>query len=364
MGLFGTAKPDVEKLEAKQDIPGLIKAMQYKHDVWIPIKAVQALGRIKDARAVPALCSEINDLKGNRLYAIVALGEIGDESALDTLINLLSDESSFVREAVVQALGKIGGAKCIPSLVKACKDPDNKVASAAFEAIRFSCGEGIGSPLLQALKDSDKKVKQAAAYALSRLKDRNSVADLITLLSDESVAVRRAAATALGMIGNDRAVDPLIKILEGTDIDKDEAVLALGEIGDPKAIEPLASLRGENPYSVALSLAKLGDSRDIKTLIKLIYDIYALHTERAQAVAVLGKLAIPGDVSDNAYSVIWHSMMDKEEDIREAAVMAVEKFVTKERTEEIINRLERILKTDQSEKVRRSAQKTLDVLKV
>lgn len=50
MGIFGLSKPDVEKMKAKKDVKGLIKALKYK-DMVIRWDAAEALGRIGDARA-------------------------------------------------------------------------------------------------------------------------------------------------------------------------------------------------------------------------------------------------------------------------------------------------------------------------
>ena len=55
MGVFGKFfKPNVEKMEKKRDVEGLIKVLEHK-DKEVREKAAIALGRIKDARALPIL---------------------------------------------------------------------------------------------------------------------------------------------------------------------------------------------------------------------------------------------------------------------------------------------------------------------
>jgi WD40 repeat protein len=62
MSLFGFfGPPNVEKLEAKRDVQGLIKTLGYKKDRNVRWKAVQALGEIGDARAVEPLRAALND---------------------------------------------------------------------------------------------------------------------------------------------------------------------------------------------------------------------------------------------------------------------------------------------------------------
>ena len=58
-GLFG--RPDVAKLAAKQDVPGLIKALGYPKDSSVRVAAAQALGQIGDARVLEPLAAALKD---------------------------------------------------------------------------------------------------------------------------------------------------------------------------------------------------------------------------------------------------------------------------------------------------------------
>ena len=59
MSLFGP--PDVDKLKAKGDIKGLIKALGYQRDWQVRVSAARALGEIGDARAVEALIGALGE---------------------------------------------------------------------------------------------------------------------------------------------------------------------------------------------------------------------------------------------------------------------------------------------------------------
>jgi len=73
MPLFGP--PNIEELERKRDVQGLIKAVSYKKDGKVRRAAVQALGRMKDARTVDLLVTALKDQdKDVRLAAVQALG--------------------------------------------------------------------------------------------------------------------------------------------------------------------------------------------------------------------------------------------------------------------------------------------------
>jgi HEAT repeat protein len=53
--VFESSKSDVEKMEAKRDVNGLIKALAYRKDALVRQRAAEALGEIGDARAVDAM---------------------------------------------------------------------------------------------------------------------------------------------------------------------------------------------------------------------------------------------------------------------------------------------------------------------
>ena len=99
-------KPNIRKLKAKKDIEGLIKALD-DSDEDVRLKAVEALGKIGDARAVEGLIKALDDDIDVRREAVKALGEIGDPRAFDALSELVHDESRDVREAARDALRRI-----------------------------------------------------------------------------------------------------------------------------------------------------------------------------------------------------------------------------------------------------------------
>jgi HEAT repeat protein len=51
-----------------------------------------------------------------------ALGKIGDPQALPALLEALKDENGYVRRAAAEALGEIGDPQAVPALLEALKD--------------------------------------------------------------------------------------------------------------------------------------------------------------------------------------------------------------------------------------------------
>jgi len=134
MPLFGP--PNVQKLEAKGNVKGLIKALRYEKSPFIRHDAVEALGKIGDHRAVEPLITVLKDKSFfGRKAAAIALGEIGDSRAVDPLIGALKDKNEDVRAATAQALGSIGDERALAALQCALNDESEKASLAALNAL-------------------------------------------------------------------------------------------------------------------------------------------------------------------------------------------------------------------------------------
>ena len=221
MFLFGP--PNVEKMKARRNVNGLIKALGYKKDWEVRWDAARALGEIKDPRAVEPLSAALKDERFSvRQAAAEALGKIGNARAVEPLIAALGDERSDMRQAAAKALGAIGDARAMEPLIAALKDKDSAVRKAAAEALdhlgwKPAQDESAGwywmakhdwdkcvalgalamEPLIAALKDENEYVREAAARTLGEIKDPRAVQPLIDALQDKKWFVRRTAAEAL-----------------------------------------------------------------------------------------------------------------------------------------------------------------------
>ena len=97
-------KLDMEKLKEKKDIKELIKALKYE-DSNIRMFAAIALGEIGDERAIVPLTQSLKDEEEVQNEVLKALVKIGDP-AVDTLITAVKDEK--LEEGAKFALIKIG----------------------------------------------------------------------------------------------------------------------------------------------------------------------------------------------------------------------------------------------------------------
>ncbi len=132
-------------------LPPLREALS-EPDAAVRGNIAEALAKIGGAAELSALSQLLqhDQDEGVRARTAFALGEAGVGAAVDPLISALGDHSASVRERAAEALGKIGDPRARPALEKAARnDPDSAVragAAAALEKLRgIKTSEGRGA---------------------------------------------------------------------------------------------------------------------------------------------------------------------------------------------------------------------------
>src|SRR5690554_3034255 len=85
LGLFGP--PNIEKMKARRDIKGLIKALSYQKDEEIRADAASALGELEEQSAIDPLINTLeNDesayVQGDAIYALKSFNQENVTNAL------------------------------------------------------------------------------------------------------------------------------------------------------------------------------------------------------------------------------------------------------------------------------------------
>lgn len=216
MNPFRLFKPNIEKMEKKGDIEGLMKAMDYPN-AGVCIGAQEALIKIGEP-AVETLIRALKDQERAqvRYNAITVLGWIEGKRAVGPLIQALKDESSSVRQLAARVLGEKGDSRAVEPLIQALKDENTDARNAAERALKAIVDARAVEPLIQALRDEDLLFRFYVKWVLVEIRDAKAVEPLIQALKDENTAVRKAAAGALGELGTAEAVEPLKRALQDT----------------------------------------------------------------------------------------------------------------------------------------------------
>jgi HEAT repeat protein len=261
MGLFGP--PDVAKLKAKGDVPGLIKALGYDADPSVRREAAAALGGLGDARAVEPLSAALRNPNWEHDWrdsaaASEALGRLG-EPAVGALISAFAYHSKVVRIGAAEALGTIGRPAVQP-LIALLGDPDLETRELSAQVLAAIGAEAV-EPLIEALHDQAEGRRVRAARVLGDIGDPRAVEPLTRALKDNHAGLRQVAAAALGIIPDGRVVDPLVATLGDPDPSvRRTAALALGDMGDPRAVQTLLSEISGRGWQRALDcLVKIGE---------------------------------------------------------------------------------------------------------
>ena len=284
MGLF-SKEPDIDKLKARKDVKGLIKALQDSFFVGRD-NAADALGELGNHEAVMPLISALKDRQRMvRSSSARALGKIGDKRAIEPLIESYQDEDSYVRVMAAEALTKIPRGitafrqsnKSIKPLIDSLRDERSYKRAMASRALGLIGDPGAVDGLIEALGDSDEYVRREAIEALGKIGNERAVDGLIKALGDRDEYVCKKAIEALVKIGNERAVDGLIKALNDGDKDvREKAIEALGKIGDSRAVKGLIKALNDEDSEVrriaVKALIEIGDPGAVGALERAIED--------------------------------------------------------------------------------------------
>jgi len=213
-------------------------------DYWVRCDAVAALLKIGDERVVEPLIEIIKDLpaimKEPRLPAIIKRAKFNKDD-IDKHVSDLYYEHKDDRIDAIMALLNIGDERVVEPLIEVLKD----------EEYRYKNNHSEWEPQMCLM----------IIEALGEIGDLRAVQPLIKMLKfartrpelEEGQQTRWHAAMALGEIGDSRAVGPLVEVLE--DEGEDEEVLvyaseALEMIGEERAVEPLSEVQKDEGVSL------------------------------------------------------------------------------------------------------------------
>jgi HEAT repeat protein len=192
-------------------------------------RAVEALGKIGDRKAIPKLYELYETLQDNssndlKQEVILALGKLGDERVREALLNLLNHQdfdSTFYRYGwwkVFEALEKIGGQPVTLALTQVLlNSPIPKYRWKAAEALGHLVDETAIDSLLTALTDDNSTVRGNSAEALGKFNSLQVMPKLSPLLKDDVPNVRRSAVQVLSGFEDESAVTALLDALDDSD---------------------------------------------------------------------------------------------------------------------------------------------------
>jgi HEAT repeat protein len=205
---------------------------------------------LKDPKFAVELCQlfadSANDDPRVRRYLALAMGRLGDRRAVPTLREAVTDETQAGHAAdadtqiyAIWALGSIGDPAALPDLERLAVSPDAGLRKAAVHALGAFPGDEPKQALVAALADAVQDVRWNAAIALARRGDAAATPVLLTLLDRAeldkvegrqpgqkedvllqavAVAPRVGDASVQEALGRLRAADSSLKVREAARI--------------------------------------------------------------------------------------------------------------------------------------------------
>lgn len=214
-----------------------------------------------------SLADQLKDTDAKvRFAAVRALGLVGTQSVVDSLVTAAKDGDEDVRSEAISWLGQIKDPRSVPTLIAALKDSYWYVRSQAADALERAKDPNAIQPLIDTVSDPDENVEGNAENALASLclLPGVSVDIFARHLDDQNLKVSMISAICLSIMKDKHATSILVQKAASPDYwTKLHAVQGLGKSGDPSVIPTLReTLQDPNPNVRGWSIIGLDNLKD------------------------------------------------------------------------------------------------------
>jgi HEAT repeat protein len=372
INVAAAAAEGLGKIRDKRAIPELIKRLE--SDVWMQCSVIKSLSMFDDPQASEKVYNIFPKLKGISLFsAISALGEVGGESAIPALINLLSEENKAFKSSIIGSLEKIinrndeasydasKGKIKVNELLDLLNDPKVETKLNTIHILGWLKNEEAIKPLVDELIEAEKRLDSAKeditellldaiikidpkdiSYItavlsaddtstdtkaelvdiLGRLKKVEALTSLISLKDSPSPIVRRVVARTLGEFDHPDSIEALKLLL--TDAEghtRGNSTKSLGRLRVESAIDDLISVFDDEFFDIrelaAFALASIGTDDVINKLKDIVSGSLADKKKRL-ALLALGKINKPA-----AMNILFEHFKDSDPAVRKTAIEAI-----------------------------------------
>jgi cyclophilin family peptidyl-prolyl cis-trans isomerase len=231
----------------------------------IGVEAIRALGELGDQRALPTLVDllKVRSLHDElRVEVVRALGTFRAPDTVDLLLDLLTDPLPGARAEAYGALVRADPDRFLAALSGLDPDPQWTVRAAVATALAELPVE-TAAPLLEPMaRDQDHRVIPAVLAALVKRKTPHAGAIALEMLKAEDAVVRGAAAGAVAELKPDGAVEALQAAVVAAEPDamyaaRAGALAGLVKFG-PEAAQPaLRTALADKDWAVRLRATQL-----------------------------------------------------------------------------------------------------------
>ena len=199
--------------------PVLLEAIRSSPDDEVAGLALELLAEIGDDSVVDELCEMLPEVRPNvKIVTLSVLSELGMDKAVPAIRPLLEDTRPNVRAAAVKAIGTLGDKGVFHILEPFLDDPALDVRSETMIAlIRGNTGGDIESRIISEIKemanDAEPSVQAKAAYIIGEVRLKQLLTSLLSLAASDDELVQSESIKTLGKMGDEQVIPPLVKFL-------------------------------------------------------------------------------------------------------------------------------------------------------
>ncbi|MFW5959267.1 MAG: HEAT repeat domain-containing protein [Natronomonas sp.] len=177
------------------------------------------------------------------------------------LLALETFESDFMEENCIDALRRLGS----PSAFEPMEARAQRRDTDAIEVLGKIGDERAVETLVEFVDSGNPPLQKATLRALGEIGSQEATEASAQALLDEDASVRSAAARALGLIGDTRAIEPLADILDDDAVDtvRASAAWSLNQIGTERALEEVSTYADDRTYIVQTEAKKAREANAI-----------------------------------------------------------------------------------------------------
>ncbi|MEM6256254.1 MAG: HEAT repeat domain-containing protein [Cyanobacteria bacterium P01_D01_bin.156] len=294
---------------------------------------------------------------GDRLVAAKALQHLGDEDAIDALMQSLNDTSARVQEIAVTALWEMANPVVVPALLDCLSsnhEPD--VRTEALSALKELVSPDDLLKLLDAIQVDDENMQLNVLVLLRKIHDAQALPYVMPFFESGNPTLREASIVTLRYLNQVVRCEPALALAKDTNDDvRRSAILTLGYLSDEQvvpmlcdaiandsdwqvrrnaaqsldlhateaAIPALTQAMGDDHWQVrkftARALQKVANDETIPNLIKALSDEYS--DVRRDAAIALGNLGNP-----EVLPALQQTLDDPDRDVQIFSQRAIQKI--------------------------------------
>jgi HEAT repeat protein len=194
----------IRELDALDDADLVDDAGDIGDEYWrLRTAYSQALAEVGEIAIEPLLRALGSENSKTRAYAAKALGRIGTKQAFSPIMARLATETDdVIRMSLIEALGELRDERAVPVLLPYLKPPEQVnrgwIIRIAANALGSIGGESVIGPMAEVLaSDPDWFARLGAAEGLRKMRYPSAAAALRLALKDEDARVRAEAAAGL-----------------------------------------------------------------------------------------------------------------------------------------------------------------------